>query len=98
MPPGPAGLLIDPSRADDVSLSSGYRMVPFEVESALLEHPAAVESAADRVPGSDLPKKELENGVKNVTAPYKYRRGIAFVNEPPKTTSGKIRRVDLRNH
>lgn len=104
-------------RADDVIKSSGYRIGPFEVESALQEHPAVVECAVTGVPdpkgergtvvkatvvlakgfepGEDL-VKELQVHVKNATAPYKYPRIIEFVKELPKTTSGKIRRVDLR--
>lgn len=141
------------SRADDVILSSGYRIGPFEVESALLEHPAVIESAVTSSPdpergevvkafvvladsvqadllqedvvlidGLDVSslfesngvesdgvksneakskhvedlKKVLQDHVKNVTAPYKYPRKIEFVKQLPKTVSGKIRRVELR--
>lgn len=102
-------------RADDVILSSGYRIGPFEVESALLEHEAVAESAVvsspDEVRGevvkafvilapgynpSDELVKELQDFVKKTTAPYKYPRKIEFVTELPKTISGKIRRVELR--
>ncbi|MGH7246783.1 MAG: AMP-binding enzyme, partial [Pseudomonadota bacterium] len=102
-------------RADDVIISAGYRIGPFEVESALLEHPAVIESAvvaspdADRgsivkafvhlKPGekkSDALVRELQEHVKRITAPYKYPREIEFVDELPKTISGKIRRVELR--
>ena len=102
-------------RADDVISSGAYRIGPFEVESALLEHPAVAESAvvgspdADRGnivkafvvlrPGfeaSDSLKKELQEHCKRVTAPYKYPREIEFLSALPKTTSGKIRRVELR--
>jgi acetyl-CoA synthetase len=103
-------------RADDVIKSSGYRIGPFEVESALLEHPAVLECAITAVPdpirgqvvkatvvltknytpGDDL-VKELQNHVKTVTAPYKYPRIIEFVKELPKTISGKIRRVEIRD-
>ncbi len=102
-------------RADDVIISAGYRIGPFEVESALLEHPAVMESAAvaspdlDRgaickafvklkigVEPSEALKRELQDHVKRVTAPYKYPREIDFVDELPKTVSGKIRRVELR--
>ncbi len=102
-------------RADDVIISAGYRIGPFEVESALLEHDAVVESAvvaspdplrgevvkafvvlADSQPISDELIKELQDHVKAVTAPYKYPRKIEFVAELPKTVSGKIRRVELR--
>lgn len=103
-------------RADDVIKSSGYRIGPFEVESALLEHPAVLECAITAVPdpirgqvvkatvvlaknyspGDDL-VKELQNYVKKVTAPYKYPRILEFVKELPKTISGKIRRVEIRD-
>ncbi len=102
-------------RADDVIKSSGYRIGPFEVESALLEHPAVLECAITAVPdeirgqivkatvvlakgykGSDELVKILQDHVKKVTAPYKYPRIIEFVNELPKTISGKIRRVEIR--
>ena len=102
-------------RADDVIKSAGYRIGPFEVESALIEHPAVVEAAVvgkpDEVRGSivkafvvlrkDYPpgealKVELQKHCKRVTAPYKYPREIEFVAELPKTVSGKIRRVQLR--
>ncbi|WP_088555329.1 AMP-binding protein [Calderihabitans maritimus] len=102
-------------RADDVIISSGYRIGPFEVESALVEHPAVAESAVvaspDEVRGeivkafvilapgyepSEELVKELQDHVKKVTAPYKYPREIEFVDSLPKTVSGKIRRVELR--
>ena len=104
-------------RIDDVIKSSGYRIGPFEVESALMTHPAVVECAITGVPddirgmvvkatvvlgkewkdkaGDDL-VKELQQHVKNVTAPYKYPRIVEFVDELPKTISGKIRRVEIR--
>ena len=104
-------------RADDVIKSSGYRIGPFEVESALMTHPAVVECAITGVPdeirgqvvkatiilsdeykakaGPDL-VKELQDHVKRVTAPYKYPRVIEFVDELPKTISGKIRRAEIR--
>ena len=104
-------------RADDVIKSSGYRIGPFEVESALMTHPAVVECAITGVPdeirgqvvkatiilskdykGKEGPElvKELQNHVKKVTAPYKYPRVVEFVDELPKTISGKIRRVEIR--
>ena len=104
-------------RKDDVIKSSGYRIGPFEVESACLTHPAVVECAVTAVPDEvrgqivkativlarDYVKKagpelikEIQNHVKHVTAPYKYPRVIEFVNELPKTISGKIRRVAIR--
>ncbi len=102
-------------RSDDVILSAAYRIGPFEVESALLEHPAVAESAVVGVPdpdrgqvvkafvvlrdgseaGPDL-AVELQDHVKSITAPYKYPRAIEFVDELPKTASGKIRRSELR--
>lgn len=104
-------------RTDDVIKSSGYRIGPFEVENALMLHPAVVECAITGVPdpirgmvvkatvvlsdeykdkaGDDL-VKELQNHVKRETAPYKYPRIIEFVDELPKTISGKIRRVEIR--
>lgn len=102
-------------RADDMIKSSGYRIGPFEVESALMEHPAVLETAITAVPDeirgqvvkativlakgytpSEELKKELQNHVKVSTAPYKYPRIVEFVDELPKTASGKIKRVDLR--
>ena len=104
-------------RADDVIKSSGYRIGPFEVESALMTHPAVVECAVTGVPdeirgivvkatvvlanewkgrADDSLVKELQNHVKHVTAPYKYPRIIEFVDALPKTISGKIRRVEIR--
>ena len=106
-------------RADDVIKSSGYRIGPFEVESALMTHPAVVECAITGVPdeirgqvvkativlskaykdkAGDALVKELQNHVKRVTAPYKYPRVIEFVDELPKTISGKIRRVEIRKN
>ena len=104
-------------RSDDVIKSSGYRIGPFEVESALMEHPAVLECAITGVPdpdrgmvvkatvvlakgytASDELKVELQNHVKNVTAPYKYPRIVEFVTELPKTISGKIRRVQIREN
>lgn len=104
-------------RADDVIKSSGYRIGPFEVESALMTHPAVVECAITGVPDDirgmvvkatvvlhpdwkdkacDELVKALQQHVKHETAPYKYPRIIEFVNELPKTISGKIRRVEIR--
>lgn len=102
-------------RDDDVIKCSGYRIGPFEVESALLEHPSVVECAitgapdpirgqvvkatvvlaAGYTPSEEL-KKELQNHVKRVTAPYKYPRVIEFVDELPKTLGGKIKRGQIR--
>ncbi len=102
-------------RADDVIISAGYRIGPFEVESALKEHPAVAESAVIASPDTmrgEIVKAyvilapgykpspelatELQDYVKKVTAPYKYPREIEFVESLPKTISGKIRRVELR--
>jgi acetyl-CoA synthetase/medium-chain acyl-CoA synthetase len=102
-------------RADDVIISAGYRIGPFEVESALLTHPAILESAVvaspDPVrgsivkafiklkpgqPPSEALAKQIQDHVKQVTAPYKYPRVVEFVDDLPKTVSGKIRRVELR--
>jgi acyl-coenzyme A synthetase/AMP-(fatty) acid ligase len=109
------GYLWFTGRADDVINSAAYRIGPFEVESALLEHAGVAESAVvakpdpDRgqivkafvvlragVTGSDALVRELQEHCKQVTAPYKYPREIEFVDELPKTRSGKIRRVELR--
>ncbi|MEW6729958.1 MAG: AMP-binding protein [Acidobacteriota bacterium] len=103
-------------RADDVIISAGYRIGPFEVESCLLEHPAVVEAAVVGKPdaqrgqivkayvilkvgivGTSELAVEIQEFVKHITAPYKYPREIEFVTELPKTISGKIRRVELRD-
>lgn len=104
-------------RADDVIKSSGYRIGPFEVESALMTHPAVVECAITGVPdeirgqvvkatiilgdkyrprAGEVLIRELQDHVKQITAPYKYPRIIEFVDELPKTISGKIRRKAIR--
>lgn len=104
-------------RRDDVIKSSGYRIGPFEVESALMEHPAVLECAITGVPDaqrgqavkatvvlgkgyepSEELKKELQVFVKKNTAPYKYPRIVEFVDELPKTVSGKIKRADIRKN
>jgi acetyl-CoA synthetase len=103
------------SRADDVCISSGYRIGPFEVESVVNSHEAVLESAM--IPSPDLirgeivkvfvvPKEgyapsdelveDIQQYVKQLTAPYKYPREIEFVEELPKTISGKTRRKELR--
>lgn len=103
------------ARSDDVIITSGYRIGPFEVESVLLEHPAVMESAVvaspDPVRGEVVKAfvrlsagyepsqqliKQLQQHVRKLTAPYKYPRKIEFVEELPKTISGKIRRGELR--
>lgn len=104
-------------RIDDVIKSSGYRIGPFEVESALMTHPAVVECAVTGVPDEirgqvikativlaaayrdkdrDALAREIQDHVKRVTAPYKYPRVVEFVDELPKTISGKIQRVAIR--
>ena len=103
-------------RNDDVIKCSGYRIGPFEVESALMTHPSVLECAVTAAPdpvrgqvvkativlargfvASEELKKEIQNHVKKVTAPYKYPRIVDFVEELPKTTSGKIMRARIRN-
>lgn len=104
-------------RSDDVIKCSGYRIGPFEVESALMEHPSVLECAVTAVPdpvrgqvvkativpakgwqaGDEL-VKELQDHVKRVTAPYKYPRIVEFVDELPKTISGKIKRKEIRQN
>jgi acetyl-CoA synthetase len=103
-------------RTDDIIKSSGYRIGPFEVESALISHPSVLECAIspypDKIRGqivkatvvlvkdyepSEELKKELQNLVKYVTATYKYPRLIEFVDELPKTSSGKIKRAKIRD-
>lgn len=104
-------------RSDDIIISSGYTIGPFEVEDALVKHPYVKECAVVASPdeergnvvkafvvlrdGIDVPMNDLvkilQDHVKTLTAPYKYPRKIEFTNELPKTTSGKIRRIELRN-
>ncbi|MDH4178144.1 MAG: AMP-binding protein, partial [Thermoleophilia bacterium] len=110
-----AGYFWFTGRADDVITSAGYRIGPFEVENALLEHAAVAESAAvgkpdpDRgeivkafvvlragIEPSDELAHELQEHAKALTSPHKYPREIEFVDALPKTRSGKIRRVELR--
>lgn len=102
-------------RNDDMIKSSGYRIGPFEVESAVISHPSVLECAITGVPhpvrgqvvkatvvlttnyeASPELAKEIQNHVKQVTAPYKYPRVVEFVDELPKTISGKIRRIEIR--
>jgi acyl-coenzyme A synthetase/AMP-(fatty) acid ligase len=108
------GYLYFEGRDDDIILSSGYRIGPFEVESALLAHPDVAEAAAvaapdpergavvraivvprDRQPSEEL-ARELQEHCKRETAPYKFPRIVEFATELPKTTSGKIKRAELR--
>ena len=102
-------------RNDDVITSSAYRIGPFEVESAVVAHPAVMEAAvvgrddpertqivvaicvlANGYEGTPQLAREIQDFVKHNTAPYKYPREMHFVDELPKTVSGKIRRVELR--
>ncbi len=102
-------------RADDVIISAGYRIGPFEVESLLVELPEVLEAAVVSSPDPDRGEivkafvvlksgiepssvlaEKLQNHVKTQSAPYKYPRAVEFVEELPKTVSGKIRRVELR--
>ncbi|UGS35396.1 acyl-CoA synthetase [Capillimicrobium parvum] len=109
------GFLYFEGRTDDVIISAGYRIGPFEVESALVAHPAVAEAAVvaapdeergaivravvvlrdGHAPGDEL-VRELQDHVKQTTAPYKYPRRIDFAEDLPKTSSGKIRRAQLR--
>ena len=103
-------------RGDDIIISSGYTIGPFEVEDALVKHPSVKECAVvaspdeirghivkafvvlvDSAEASPELVKELQDHVKTLTAPYKYPREITFIEELPKTASGKIRRIELRN-
>lgn len=109
------GYLFFEGRTDDVIISSGYRIGPFEVESALISHPAVAEAAVVAAPDdergsivraivvlrdptteSDDLRRTLQDHVKTLTAPYKYPRIIDFAPDLPKTSSGKIRRAQLR--
>jgi acetyl-CoA synthetase len=105
-------------RSDDIIISSGYTIGPFEVEDALIKHPAvsecAVVASPHKVRGNIVKAfvvlrdpelktsptliKELQDHVKAFTAPYKYPREIEFIDELPKTVSGKIRRIELRTN
>lgn len=104
-------------RSDDIIKCSGYRIGPFEVESALITHPSVLECAVTAAPdpvrgqvvkatvvlargfeASDALRKELQDHVKKVTAPYKYPRILEFAAELPKTTSGKIKRGEIRKN
>jgi acetyl-CoA synthetase len=108
------GYLWFEGRDDDIIVSAGYRIGPFEVESALVSHPAVAEAAAVAAPDADRGSvvravvvlatgdpsdelvRELQDHVKRVTAPYKYPRIVEFAEQLPKTSSGKIRRSELR--
>ncbi|SFR43704.1 acyl-CoA synthetase [Halogeometricum limi] len=110
------GFFFFEGRADDIIISAGYRIGPFEVEDALVSHPAVAEAAAvaspheergdvvkayvvlaDGYEGSDELVTEIQTFMKEETAPYKYPRRVEFVDELPKTSSGKIRRIELRS-
>ncbi|GAB4074489.1 acyl--CoA ligase [Barrientosiimonas marina] len=110
------GLFWFEGRSDDIIVSSGYTIGPFEVEDALVKHPSVKESAVVASPDPNRghvvkafiilkdPEeakdaslvKQLQDHVKSLTAPYKYPRKIEFIDDLPKTTSGKIRRIELR--
>jgi acetyl-CoA synthetase len=109
------GYLYFEGRTDDVIISAGYRIGPFEVESALVAHPAVAEAAVVGAPDpergqivravvvlrdehepSDALGRELQDFVKEQTAPYKYPRRVEFVSDLPKTLSGKIHHAALR--
>ncbi len=102
-------------RADDVIISAGYRIGPFEVESVCIEHPAVREAAAvaspDDVKGnvvkaflvladghepSDELAEEIKSFVRDHLSAYAYPRKVEFVDDLPKTLTGKIRRIELR--
>jgi acyl-coenzyme A synthetase/AMP-(fatty) acid ligase len=110
------GFLYFEGRTDDLIVSAGYRIGPFEVESALVAHPAVAEAAVVAAPdtergsvvravvvlrqgrsASDSLARELQDHVKTLTAPYKYPRIIDFADELPKTSSGKVKRAELRS-
>jgi acetyl-CoA synthetase len=109
------GFLFFEGRTDDVIISAGYRIGPFEVESALIAHPAVAEAAVVAAPDeergsvvravvvlregharSDELARELQDHVKEQTAPYKYPRIVDWADELPRTSSGKVRRSLLR--
>jgi len=102
-------------RDDDLIMASGYRISPFEVESAIISHPDVLECAVvaspdsirgvivkafvilqDKTKASDELVKDIQDHAKSIAAPYKYPREIEFVEELPKTQSGKIKRKILR--
>jgi acetyl-CoA synthetase len=110
------GFFFFEGRADDIIISAGYRIGPFEVEDALVSHPAIAEAAAVASPheergdvvkayvvlgegyeGTESLATEIQEFMKEETAPYKYPRRVEFVDELPKTSSGKIRRIELRS-
>jgi benzoate-CoA ligase family protein len=102
-------------RDDDLIMAAGYRISPFEVESAIISHPEVLECAVvaspdkmrgvivkafvillDQSKASDDLVKDIQEHTKMVAAPYKYPREVEFVEELPKTQSGKIKRKELR--
>ena len=100
-------------RSDDMLKVSGIYVSPFEVEATLVQHPAVLEAAVIGVPdaegltktkafvvkkpGAQVDEDELKAFVKERLAPYKYPRQIAFVDDLPKTATGKIQRFKLRD-
>ena len=110
------GYLHFEGRTDDVIISAGYRIGPFEVESALVAHPAVAEAAVVAAPDDERGSvvravvvlreghdpspaltRQLQDHVKEQTAPYKYPRVVDYATELPKTASGKVRRAALRD-
>jgi acetyl-CoA synthetase len=102
-------------RSDDVIISAGYRIGPFEVESACIEHPAVREAAAVASPDErrgevvkafivlaagyephDALAREIADFVRTRLSQYAYPRRVEFVDDLPKTLTGKIRRIELR--
>ena len=99
-------------RSDDMLKVSGIYVSPFEVEATLVQHPAVLEAAVIGVAdaegltktkafvvlkdGADATDIDLKAFVKDRLAPYKYPRVIEFVDELPKTATGKIQRFKLR--
>jgi len=109
------GYLYFEGRSDDLIISSGYRIGPFEVESALVSHAAVAEAAVVAAPDDERGSvvravvvlrdgftpstelaAELQQHVRDQTAPYKYPRIVEFTEELPKTASGKVQRAQLR--
>ena len=102
-------------RADDVIISAGYRIGPFEVESACVEHPAVQRGGgggltrraarhivkafivlAEGHEPSDEPRRRDQEFVRERHSAYAYPREVEFVDDLPKTLTGKISRIELR--
>jgi 2-aminobenzoate-CoA ligase len=98
------------ARTDDMIVSAGYNISGFEVEAALLEHPAVAECAVVAAPDEErghvvkafvvtsgaVTAKELQDHVKARIAPYKYPRRVEFIDALPRTPTGKVQRTVLR--